>query len=484
MSPPDLQREDCKFERRCIGTVWTIFSGLYPSERGHTAQMTQTKTDRIYRSLHDRIKSGELAEETKLMSLRRAAEQYGASKNIMVAVYDQLVANGLVYARQGAGFFVAHGVATTAEPANLREARDSVSLLHAQLDRPYKVLVGDGRPPESWLLNAAPSVTLASGEGGYGAPHGLLALREYIAAAHGAAGIHVQPDQVVTTFGANHALDLVIRRFCRAGETVLVDDPGYYPLFAKLKLAGVNVIGIPRGPHGPDCDALQAAADHYQARLFFTQSLAQNPTGCSIDLPTAHTVLQIAERHNILVVDDDPFIDLPGVSGTRLASLDRFQRVIQIGTFAKVLTPTLRSGYIIADPEISHSLAELKMVLTVNSSSHTERLIADLMRTRRYEKQCARLSRKLKQEREIGVQQLKKIGFEIASEQAEGLYGWLPLPAGTSDIDVAQKAAEVGVFLAPGALFRIAEHSDCPALRLNWSRVNDSRFYAFLRQSL
>lgn len=446
--------------------------------------MAQTKTDRIYSALHDNIRSGALAEGAKLMSLRLAAEHYGVSKNIIVSVYDQLVANALVSARQGAGFFVAHGVATTAEPPNLREARDSVSLLHAQLDRPYMVLVGDGRPPESWLLNSAPSVTLASGEGGYGTPYGLLALRESIVASNVAAGIPVLPSQIVTTFGANHALDLVIRRFCRAGETVLVDDPGYYPLFAKLKLAGVNVLGVPRGPRGPDCDALQAAAERHQARLFFTQSLAQNPTGCSIDLPTAHAVLQIADRHNMFVIDDDPFIDLPGVSGTRLASLDIFQRVIQIGTFAKVLTPTLRSGYIIADPEIAQSLAELKMILTVNSSSHTERLIADMMRTRRYEKQCARLAKRLKQEREAGIEQLKNLRFDIAAEQAEGLYGWLPLPKGSSDIDVAQKAAEVGIFLAPGSLFRIENNTDWPALRLNWSRVNDSRFYAFLRLML
>lgn len=446
--------------------------------------MAHTKTDRIYKTLRDKIRSGELAEGAKLMSLRRATEHYGASKNIMVAVYDQLVANGLVSSRQGAGFFVAHGVATTAEPPNLREARDSVSLLHAQLDRPYKVLVGDGRPPESWLLNSAPSVTLSSGEGGYGTPYGLLALREYIVTSHVAAGIQVLPNQIVTTFGANHALDLIIRRFCRTDETVLVDDPGYYPLFAKLKLAGVKVIGIPRGPRGPDCDTLQAAAEHHQARLFFTQSLAQNPTGCSIDLPTAHSVLQIADRFNMLIIDDDPFIDLPGVSGTRLASLDFFKRVIQIGTFAKLLTPTLRSGYIMADPEIAQSLAELKMVLTVNSSSHTERLIADIMRTRRYEKQCARLAKRLKQERKAGVEQLTHIGFEIAPEQAEGLYGWLPLPTGASDIDVAQKAAELGIFLAPGSLFKVAEQTDSAALRLNWSRVNDSRFYSFLRSLL
>jgi DNA-binding transcriptional MocR family regulator len=87
----------------------------------------------------------------------------------------------------------------------------------------------------------------------------------------------------------------------------------------------------------------------------------------------------------------------------------------------------------------------------------------------------------LKQERETGIEQLKNIRFEIAPEQAEGLYGWLPLPQGTSDIDVAQKAAEVGIFLAPGSLFRVEGNTDSPALRINWSRVNDNRFYSFLR---
>lgn len=443
--------------------------------------MAQTKTNRIYNILRDQIKSGELSEGTKLMSLRRAVEKFGASKNTMVAVYDLLVANGLVHSRHGAGFFVAHAVATTAEPANLREARDSVSLLRAQLDRPYTVLTGDGRPPESWLLTSAPSVSLATGEGGYGTPHGLAALREYIAASHMNSGISVSPNQIVTTFGANHALDLVIRRFCRPGETVLVDDPGYYPLFAKLKLAGVNVIGIPRGPDGPDCDALDSAARQQAAHLFFTQSLAQNPTGYSIDLPVAHSVLKVAERYNMLIVDDDPFIDLPHVSGTRLASLDLFHRVIQIGTFSKVLTPTFRSGYIIAEPDIAQSLAELKMVLTVNSSSHTERLIANIMQTGRYQKQCLRLSKRLTKERNASIEHLNTIGFELDPDLIEGLYGWLPLPSRGSDIEIAKAASEQGIFLAPGSLFRVEEHTGGPAMRINWSRVNDSRFYAFLR---
>ena len=443
--------------------------------------MSQTKTDRIFDALRNRIETGDLAEGSKLMSLRHAADSFAVSKNIMVAVYDRLVAQGLATSRQGAGFFVAQPAPATKEPATLREARDSVSLLHAQLDRPYKVLVGDGRPPESWLLSNAPAVSLPEGEAGYGAPNGLLALRQYIAAAQLAAGIEVSPGQIVTTFGANHALDLILRRFTRPGDTVLVDDPGYYPLFAKLKLQGVSMVGIPRGPSGPDPEVLQEAAQRHRAKLFFTQSLAQNPTGWSMDLPTAHAVLQVADRRDMLVIDDDPFIDLPGVQGTRLASLDQCQRVIQIGTYSKTLSPSLRSGYIIAAPEIARSLAELKMVLTVNSSSHTERLIADLIRARRYEKQCSRMAKRLAQEREAGMERLAAIGLAPEVPPAAGLYGWMPLPAPLNDMEVAQAAAAQGIFIAPGGLFRVAEYPHAPALRINWSRVNDSRFFSFLR---
>ncbi|WP_138472703.1 PLP-dependent aminotransferase family protein [Poseidonocella sp. HB161398] len=442
--------------------------------------MSVTKTDRIYQALKQRIDSGELELGSRLMSLRHAAESFGVSKNIMVAVYDRLVAAGLASSRQGAGFYVAMPPDAKAEPVNLREARDSVSLLHAQLDRPFKVLVGDGRPPESWLLNAVPAITLGTGEGGYGGIHGLPDLRAAISAAQIARGIEAAPVQIVTTFGANHALDLVIRRFARPGDTVLVDDPGYYPLFAKLKLAGIAFAGVPRGPRGPDPEALLQAAERHRARLFFTQSLAQNPTGWSLDLPTAHAVLQVAERQDMLVVDDDPFTDLPGVEGVRLAALDQFRRVIQIGTFSKILSPSLRSGYLIAAPEIATSLAELKMVLHVASSSFAERLVTELIRSRRYEKQRSQLARRLAEERRAALGRLAALGLAPEAPPAGGLYGWLPLPGEASDLDIAQEAAAQGIFLAPGTLFRVAEGG--PALRLNWSRVNDSRFFAFLRR--
>ncbi|MBR9762661.1 MAG: PLP-dependent aminotransferase family protein [Rhodobacteraceae bacterium] len=446
--------------------------------------MAQTKTDRIFEALENRIVQGELPHGARLSSLRQACQQYGVSKNIMVTVYDRLVARGLVTSRQGAGFFVAQTPPMAVEPENLQEAIDTVSLLRAQLDRPHTVLAGDGRPPENWLLNAVPGLTLSAAEGGYGTPHGLLALREYIAAAQLAQGIEVSPSQIVTTFGANHALDLLIRRFVRTGDPVLVDDPGYYPLFAKLRLAGARVIGVPRGACGPDPDALRSLSIEHGARMFFTQSLGQNPTGRSIDLPTAHAILQVADRQEMLVVDDDPFLDLPGVVGTRLAHLDLFKRVIQIGSFSKTLSPSLRSGYIITRPKIASSLAELKMILAVSSSSYTERIIADLIRTRRYEKVRVGIARRLAVACAEGVQRLSSLGLSLSAEPQGGLYGWLQLPEGLDDLEVARLASAQGIFLASGSLFRVGTETHPPGVRINWSRVNDSRFYSFMRRVL
>ncbi|GGG85030.1 GntR family transcriptional regulator [Salipiger pallidus] len=443
--------------------------------------MAQTKTDRIFEALETRILQGELPNGARLDSLRHACVQYGVSKNIMVTVYDRLVARGLVSSRQGAGFFVAHTPSMAEEPQNLQEAIDIVSLLRAQLDRPHNVLAGDGRPPENWLLNAVPSLTLPTGEGGYGTPHGLLALREYIAAAQLAQGIETSPSQIVTTFGANHALDLLIRRFVREGDAVLVDDPGYYPLFAKLRLAGAMVIGVPRRPCGPDPDALRSLARAHGARLFFTQSLGQNPTGCSIDLPTAHAILQVADRQDMLVVDDDPFLDLPGIEGTRLAHLDQFNRVIQIGSYSKTLTPSLRSGYVIARPDIASSIAELKMILSVSSSSYTERIIANLIRSRRYEKVKGTMARRLAVARTEAMQRLSALGLRLFAQPQGGLYGWLRLPEGLDDLEVAREASAQGIFLAPGSLFHADSANQPPSMRINWSRVNDSRFYSFMR---
>ena len=103
----------------------------------------------------------------------------------------------------------------------------------------------------------------------------------------------MKEDKLLLTFGANHALDLIIRAMLSPGDTVLVDEPGYYPLFAKLTLARVRIVGVRRMPDGPDVDDLAAKIQSERPKLFFTQSLGHNPTGGSIVSPSRMPSLKL-----------------------------------------------------------------------------------------------------------------------------------------------------------------------------------------------
>ncbi len=188
-------------------------------------------------------------------------------------------------------------------------------------------------------------------EHGYGSSWGYLPLRERICLSMAERSIRCTPDQVLLTHGANHAMDLIMRDMLEPGDAVLVDDPGYYPLYGKLRLAKARVVGIRRTPDGPDLDDLAAKVVGLRPKLFFTQSLAHNPTGGSLSLPVAHGLLQLAERHDFHIVEDDPFADILPAASPRLAALDQLRRVLYVGTFSKTLSASLRVGYVAGHPK-------------------------------------------------------------------------------------------------------------------------------------
>lgn len=452
-----------------------------------------TKTDELVERIARNIATGRLSPGDKLLSIRAAAQEFEVSKNTVIDAYDRLVARGQIVARQGSGFTVAmpaRPIGSDEAPRHLVEAVDSVSLLRAQLDQNYAVRIGDGRPPSSWMVGLAIRTPLdklneaGSNASGYGSHMGHQHLRDLIAAQHQLDGIAIGADQIVTTFGGNHGLDLIIRRYLQPGDTVLVDDPGYYPLFAKLRFSQVRYVGVSRGPNGPDLDHLRELAALHRPKLYFTQSLSQNPTGSSMDLPTAHGVLTLAEMSDFMVVDDDPFVDLPDPDGVRLAALGGFDRVIFVGTFSKTLSASFRIGYIIARREITEELAELKMITTVNSSRFAEMIVADMIQSRRYARHLKKLSKRLQKAAGKLQSDMGALGLKLRVTPGPGYYAWLDLPDGVSDTDLAHRAARDGIFLAPSTFFAADSGQKTAGLRLNITRTDDDRFLTFMRREI
>jgi len=450
--------------------------------------------DTVVDALREDIAQGSAPPGSRLLSIRKAAAAFKVSKNTIIEAYERLAASGHVAPRARSGFVVSDpgGAKDGARPRHVTEAVDIASLLSAQLEQDFSIRVGDGRPPASWTEQSeikrylgSNGKVLPADADAYGSPLGFPPLRQQLARRLAAQQIEAREENILLTFGANHALDLVIRAMLSPGDAVLVDEPGYYPLFAKLKLAQARMVGVRRTPEGPDVEDFCAKAAAERPKLFFTQSLGHNPTGGSTTIAVAHAILTAAGRHGLTIVEDDPFADLPTTPDARLATLDQLNAVISIGTFSKTLSASLRSGFIAARPDRIAALAELKMLTTVNSSGHVERLLHRLIVEGRYDRHLKRLAQRIEAAASQTLTVLERMGCRVYSETLGGYYLYILLPDVVDDIDLAKEGAKESIFIAPGSVFCLDKTNPlAKGLRVNIARADDPRFYDFLLRRL
>lgn len=453
-----------------------------------------TKTDELVNRLTRDIEQGLLAAGSRLRSVRDAARKEGVGINTVLEAYNRLVARGFIESRPGSGFYVRHShTSWSSAPApHVSAAVDVVSLLREQLEQHYELRVGDGRPPASWIEDSDIGRQLRRSRAmepvdighGYGSPWGFQPLRETVARLLAERGIQSDSRQILLTQGANHALDLIVRHLLNPGDKVLVDSPGYYPLFGKLKLAKVQMMGVPRQHDGPDIAALHEMLKNERPRIFFTQSLAHNPTGGSISLSKAHKLLQLAAEHGCWVVEDDPFADLHPPTSARLAALDQLDRVIYVSSFSKTLSAGLRVGYVAGSASLISDLCDLKMVTLVSTSDFVERVVHQMIVAGHYRRHIQKLKTRLQEIHPASVKALVRAGATVHPSDPGGYYLWVQLPAGVDELALIQKAAASGIFLAPGSVFYPSKTTHPPSLRVNVAYASDARFLKFMVRAL
>lgn len=446
------------------------------------------KVNQLVNFFENAIKQEQLKPNQKLMSIRVACDFFKVSKNTVVDAYDRLVALGIIRAKPGSGYFVNYPVKLISSkklPSQHLHTPDSISLLKEQINPSLNIRIGDGRPPVQWINQIDFDMRIkipSNSKFSYVPPMGFLPLRETFALHLHERSIQASPFQIITTYGANHAMDLIIKNFLAPGDTVFVDSPGYYPLFAKLRLYNIHCIGINRLASGPNIEELEEKAIQYRPKLFFTQTLGHNPTGSSTDIPTQYQILKIAEKFNFYCIENDAFADLSPASAPRMSALDQLDRVIYIGTYSKTLSANFRIGFIAGNEKIIQSLANIKMLTIVNSSDYLERWLHNIMTNGQYLRHIRKLKSLVEDSTQKAVQQFTRIGLHMPFRSEGSYYLWVELQA-KNDIDVAQKAAEHSIFLAPGSLFYPEKKSSHPAaLRVNVAYALETEFLDFLQR--
>lgn len=432
---------------------------------------------------------------SRLPSIRQLAEHYPVSRFTVAEAYERLVALGLVSARRGAGYYVSgtqsNSTQHRAAPSDSALARE-VELMRQNLPggREARWTPGRGVLPDSWLadgplaaelraLAQAPMRLVADGEA-----QGYLPLRQALCGRLGQLGIAATADQLLTTTCATNALDLILRHLTEPGDTVLVDDPGYFNYFAALRLARLKIVGIPRQPDGPDCAALASALAQHRPKLFLTVSALHNPTGSSLSPAVAHKVLMLLAEHHCLAVEDDIYADFQRGTSTRLAALDGLERVIYLASFSKTLSANLRSGFIAAAPERIATLTDIKLITGRTSPEALERMVYHLLTGGRYRRHVEKLLRRLDERRGPVCELLRERGFRLWHTPPQGFLLWAELPDGIDPERLEQAAAEQEILLASGRYFSADGEAAQRFLRFNIAQCDDAEMWRRLDKVL
>ena len=429
----------------------------------------------------------------KLPSIRAFAARHAVSVFTVVEAYDRLTAQGWLVSRANAGFFVKRRADEAAAPDEAVRADPRFDarwyLQHIFETRSLPLKPGCGWLPHDWLFEDGLRRSLrhlasdGAELGGYGLPHGHMALRMLIAEALAEQQIAAGPEQVLLTQGSSQALDLVARQLLKSGDTVLVDDPGYPNLMFMLRFLGARVVGVPRTSTGYDLAALEALMVEYRPKAFFTQPRLQSPTNSVTPVAQLFRLLQLAGQHDVALVENDLYVDLDTERRPSLASLDQLQRVVYIGSYSKTISPNLRVGYLAARPDLLDQLAQLKMLSGLTSSDLTERLAFGALSEGRWRKHLNALRHRLADAHQQVAHGLTQLGFEIFSEPKAGLYLWARHPDLTDSAALSQHAAGEGLMLGPGHLF-LAEPRTTGWLRFNVAFSTDGRVADYLARQI
>jgi DNA-binding transcriptional MocR family regulator len=446
-----------------------------------------TLTGKLVQLIRQQIEEGIHAPGSRLPSIREMAQRHDCAKNTIVNVFDELTGLGVVEPRRGSGFFVCAAQPPLKEDdeGSLSRAMDVVWLMREQLKSdPQHLRLGDGFPPLEWLndvrLDKFHQKVVRTGIGalfGYGSRFGYLPLRQHLAHKLAQHGIEAATGQIVLTHGANQALDIVIRNFVRPGDRVLVDEPGYYMLYGKLKLSGARIIGVPRLPDGPDVEVLERELKQPgKPPLFFTQSLAHNPTASDTSPHKAHKILQLADRYNAVIVENDAFADFKPATAARISTLDQLRRTIYIGSFSKSVSAALRVGFIACHRDLASDLADIKMLVHVSSSEYCERTLDVILSDGHFSRHTARLRDRLTHATEQARHLLEQLGAELFCAPQQSMYLWARFARYPDAKQLAQGLMARNVVLAPGSIFCLDTEQEVPWSRFNVGLLSDERF--------
>ncbi len=423
----------------------------------------------VYRRIRDAIIAGRLTAGDRLPSTRTLAADADVSRKTAEEAYAQLEAEGYLERRLGSGSFIAD-VPNLARRMRVAGAKPSgrrtlsqrgrmigveTACLEATVVRPFAAGMPaiEAFPVDLWQrLVSRRARKLDASSLIYGDPAGYPPLREALAAyLANARGVRCDASQIVIVSSSQQALDLAARLLLDPGDEAWVEDPGYRGAKAALSSAGATIIPVPVGNGGLDVERGIALAPF--ARVAYVTPTHQFPTGVTMSPERRVALLEWAKRTGAWILEDD--YDSEFRYATRplsaIQGLDTAGRVIYIGTFTKVLFPSLRLGYLVLPPDLVQPFVNARTQIDGHASTFLQSVVADFITEGHFAAHVRRMRTLYHARRDVFIEAAERhLGRDLefptvhAGLRATGIFA-----KRRDDQEVSQRAARAGLEVPP-----------------------------------
>lgn len=323
----------------------------------------------------------------------------------------------------------------------------------------------------------------------YGSGQGDVTLRGQILDVMSEVGISAHPDDVVVTTGSQMALDLVTRVFCDPGDVVFVEAPSYVGALGVFRAYECDIVHVAMDDEGLVPEALadaiaRARAAGKKPKMIYTIPSFHNPAGVTQGPERRQRVLEVAQRENLLLLEDDPY-GLLGFDGSapRAIRADDDQQVVYLGSFSKTIASGLRVGWAVAP----HGVRE-KLVLAAESavlcpSNYAQLTVSEYLATQPWRDQVKVFREVYRERRDAlmdSLEQLMPEGTAWTKPQG-GFYSWVTLPPGLDSKAMLPRAVAALVAYVPGTGFYVDDQGR-DSLRLSYCYPEPERIREGVRR--
>ncbi|MBN2260373.1 MAG: PLP-dependent aminotransferase family protein [Clostridiales bacterium] len=414
-----------------------------------------------------------LSPNDQLPSIRRLSEELCVNKDTVVAAYNYLKNKGYVYKVSGKGSYVKEF--NDIEIENLKiENKDYY------YDFSQSIISTDYFPVEEFKESFNRVLSRDKGKAfSFHDVSGYEPLRVELKKVLSNQGIETSIDNIMIISGAQQGIDIVSRNFLQKNECVFLENPTYKGAYQYFKSMGVKIVGIPYVDGDLDLIRLQKELDWNKPKLMYTMPNFQNPTGCSYTEATKKKLLELACQYNFYIIEDDYTNDINyGNEVISLKSFDKYDRVIYIKSFSKILMPGLRVSFVILPDSLVDAIGNIKAMTDIATSGILQRTLADFISSESYIDHIAKINEIFKRKVEKSFQLFNDyLPKDVSILMPEGgISFWLKLPEGIDSDILLKHAKKEGVIFNKGSDFFINKNvKESDYIRLSFGGIKEEK---------